>query len=118
MSQVTENSSEEQAPDGHYWTMIKDRRILVADLSPGQAMVLGGLWRKSKNADFDGNVDIFGKLMTLFETLVVRQEDREWLEEGILRGEIQVQDFANVFLGEARPVASDKPAKPKQRVRR
>lgn len=102
------------APDGHYWATMKGRRVLVADLTAGQALVLGGLIRQEKNSDLDSNFAALGKLMMLFDTLIVRAEDREWLETGILKGEVDVQDFSFVFLGVETPAPAAKPKKPRR----
>lgn len=103
-----------QAPSGHYYAKMKQRWVLVRDINPAQAMLLGGMVRSSKNAGFEANFDTLGKLMKLFQVLIADAGDREWLEEGILTGEVDVADFAQIWLGnpeavEVKPVAPKKP---------
>lgn len=86
------------APPGHYWATIKGRPILVAALTTAQSLIVSGLFRQAKDADLEQNLAILGKLALLFETIIVRPEDRDWLEDGMLRGVILTQDFAYIFL--------------------
>lgn len=114
MTDAIETDTELVAPPGHYYATMKGRNVLVKDINAAQSMVMGGMIRQSKNADFETNFDILGKVMKLFENLVVNAEDRDWLEEGILNGEVQVEDFALIWIGKTRPDTQPASKKPKR----
>lgn len=108
-------TSTEKAPDGHYFATLKDRQILVREMNPAQHMVLGGLFRQTYTVTSAKEMlPLFGKIMRLVESLIPRKEDMEWLEAGILDGEIDVPDFALIFL----PASGEAPAKKKATPRR
>jgi hypothetical protein len=110
---------EEAPPEGHYWADIKERRVLVKNLTPAQAMALGGMMQRTRGPqgdDYATNLDILGKLQLLLENLIVRREDRDWLEMGILTDTIKIEDFRFVFVG--RDLGADaRPAKKPRRGR-
>lgn len=108
-------TSAEKAPDGHYFATLKGREILVREMNPAQHMVLGGLFRQTNAATSSREMlPLFGKIMRLVESLIPRKEDIDWLEAGILDGEIDVPDFALIFL----PVSGGTTAKKKVTPRR
>ena len=112
-------SEEESAPEGHYWADIKERRVLVKNLTPAQAMALGGMMQRTRGpegADYATNLGILGKLQLLLENLIVRPEDRDWLEMGIIADTIKIEDFRFVFVGRDLEAAK-KPAKKPSRGR-
>jgi len=86
-------------PKGCYWADVKGRDILVKHANEAQAMVLGGLNRRMKAPDVsdEAGLDVFGKLMRLFEALVVEQADRDWLEGEIIDGNVTLSDFGSLF---------------------
>lgn len=111
-------AAEEVAPSGHYFAVMKERRILIKNINPAQSMVLGGYLRQIKGeVDYDKITGIFGKLMQLVENLIVRPEDIEWLETQILNGIVDVEDFAGIFHSrtdsDTKPVAVKKPRRGK-----
>lgn len=114
---VGEEKIEAAAPPGHYYTTVKDRRILIKDINEAQSMVLGGYMRQiNGKVDWDKVMGIFGKLMLLLENLIVDPKDMEWLEEQIMLDNIGVADFAAVFHShrtESVPVPVKKPRRGK-----
>lgn len=107
-------ADEPQAPAGHYYAMMKDRRILVKNINTAQSMLLGGMFRQlNDNRTIGDYLGLFGKLMRLVESLVAVPEDLVWLENGILAGELDVQDFAAIFLphGEEEAPAKKRPVR-------
>lgn len=107
-------ADEPKAPAGHYYATMKERRMLVKNINTAQSMLLGGMLRQIDNprnvADY---MSLFGKLMRMVESLLPNAEDMTWLESGILDGDIDVSDFAMIFLP-----AAEEEAKPKQRAPR
>lgn len=102
----------EKAPPGHHYVTFKDRRILVKSISTAQNMVLGGLLRQmDEERPAVEYLVMLGKLMRLVESLLPDAEDKTWLENGILDGVLNVEDFAVIFL----PVASENVAEKKTR---
>lgn len=107
-------ADEPKAPAGHYYATMKDRRILVKNINTAQSMLLGGMFRQlNDNRTVDDYLGLFGKLMRLVESLVAVPEDLVWLENGILAGELDVQDFAAIFLphGEEEAPAKKRPVR-------
>lgn len=108
-------TSAEKAPDGHYFTTLKGREILVRVMNPAQHMVLGGLFRQLEGmATADQALPLFGKIMRLVESLIPRKDDLEWLEAGILDAEIDVPDFALIFLPATTEPGPAKKVKPRR----
>lgn len=100
-------------PDNHYMTFIHGRGILVKNINEAQSMVLGGILRSiEKGASDDTIFSMFGKLMRLLESLIVRDDDREWLEDEILAGNVLLSDFAAIF---SRVASTGEPKKAKPR---
>lgn len=95
---------EPKAPAGHYYATMKDRRILVRNINTAQSMLLGGMFRQLNDPkSVEDYMGMFGKLMRLVESLLPDAADLTWLENGILAGELDVPDFAMIFL----PVAEE-----------
>lgn len=108
-------AEEPKAPAGHYYATMKGRRILVKNINTAQTMLISGMIRQVNNPrGVDEFVALFGKLMRLVESLIPEPDDLRWLEDGILEGVIDVEDFAMVFL----PMTEEKPSKPKRAARR
>jgi hypothetical protein len=107
------------APAGHYYSTVKDRRILIKEINEGQSLMLGGYLRQINGpVDFESIMDIFGKLFLLLEHLIVEPEDMKWLEEQVLVGAVEVKDFAGIFHSRAKadskgPAAVKKPRRGK-----
>lgn len=99
---IESEATEPKPPAGHYYATVKDRRIVVKDINPAQSMILGGMKRQLRNGltDNDSGLDMLGKMMFLFDALIPGQEDRDWLEERMISGEIDVEDFAAIFSGD------------------
>lgn len=115
---ASDADTDTKAPKGHYYATIGDRRVLVKNLNPGQAMVLGGLLNQiNKLGTYADNMAILGKLMRLFNALIVEQSDREWIEGAILDGSLVVENFAQVFVGEE-DEQEQSPSAEKKRPRR
>ena len=114
---VVEEVTEPVAPPGHYYSLIKGRRILIKDINEAQSMILGGYLRQINGVvNFDLVMEIFGKLCKLLDNLVATREDMAWLEDQILEGNIEIADFAAVFHShtrETKPVAAKKPRRGK-----
>lgn len=105
----------EEAPEGHYYVTVKDRRILVKEINPAQQMVLGGFFRQMHSGtDIEGVLGIFGKIMYLVESLIPRPDDIAWLENGIINGTIDVPDFALLFLPVTTAETKKKPVRPRR----
>lgn len=107
--------TEPKAPAGHYYVTMKGRRILVKNINTAQTMLIGGMIRQVGNPrSVDDYIAMFGKLMRLVESLIPEPDDIRWLEDGILDGSVDVDDFAMVFL----PMTEEKAPKPKRAARR
>ena len=92
-------AEEPKAPAGHYYATMKERRILVKNINTAQSMLLGGMMRQIDNPrNVEDYLVLFGKLMRMVESLLPVKEDLAWLEDGILAGDIDVSDFAVIFL--------------------
>jgi len=103
-----------EAPPGHYYAELKGRSILVKEINDAQSMMLGTIYRNLKNvAEYGAALDALGRIGTLFEALIVTAEDRYFLEEAILRGELEIADFASVFVTLKKKEAAA-PAAPKR----
>lgn len=115
MTDVQGTAAVDEAPEaapGHHYVTFKDRRILVKSINTAQNMVLGGLLRNLDGPrTTEEYLQILGKLMRLLESLLTVEADRKWLEDGILDGVLDIEDFAVVFL----PVAEESNAPKKTR---
>lgn len=108
-------ADEPKAPAGHYYVTMKDRRILVKSINTAQSMILGGMFRQLQgDSGVDDYLGMFGKLMRLVESLLPQAADMAWLEERILAGELDVGDFAMIFLPVAEEGAAKKRPQPKR----
>lgn len=108
-------ADEPKAPAGHYYATMKDRRILVKNINTAQSMVLGGMLRQLNDPrSVEDYMGMFGKLMRLVESLLPDAADLKWLESGILAGEVDVADFAVIFLPMAEDAAPAKKRTPRR----
>lgn len=109
----TENTqTQPTTPEDCYWTKIAGRDILVRNINPGQSMILAKMARSvNGETDWAFMIDALGKIGRLFDALIVNDEDRQWLEDGILEGRVQVDDFAQIWVGTI--TAAEKPTKMK-----
>lgn len=92
-------TEEPKAAPGHHYVTFKERRILVKSINTAQNMVLGGLLRNlDQPRTNEEYLQILGKLMRLVESLLPDEQDKKWLEDGILDGVLDIEDFAVIFL--------------------
>lgn len=106
---VTEEPS---AARGHHYVTFKERRILIKSINTAQNMVLGDLLRNLDGPrTTEEYLQILGKLMRLVNSLLAVEADRKWLEDSILDGALDIEDFAVIFL----PVAEESEAPRKTR---
>lgn len=96
---VTGTEAEEQLPEGQYYASLLGRKILVKQINEAQSIVLGTIYRNlSEIHEMGEALKALGRIGRLFEALIVKAEDHEFLEDKILAGELELADFAAIFL--------------------
>jgi hypothetical protein len=103
-------------PEGHYFATIKGHELLIKEISPAQAMIVAALQGEVGYAKGPQVTAIYQKMARLLTNLIVREEDRDWLEGEILDDNVTIDDIAVIFV--SRPPAAAAPAtgpKPKPR---
>lgn len=110
-----ETTTRPEAPTGYYYATIKGKDILVKNINEAQSMVLGGMLRDINQGPSGQQImAIFGKLMALLNALITLDEQREWLEDQILIGNIEIGDFATVFKAQGKTDTPAVKAKPRR----
>lgn len=116
-TEVVDRPEQPEAPDGHYYTWLLDRWILIRQLNDAQAIMVGTIYRGLKTGavtTIDGGMNALGRLGTLFDSLIVEEADRMALEEAMLTGRIALADFAQVFVTVRAPQKTEAPKQPKR----
>lgn len=114
-----EGSDVPEAPSGHYYASLLGRKILVKEINAAQSMMLGTIYRNLGRNGIEDGLSALGRLGTLFEALIALPHDRDFLEEAILRGKVELADFAGIFKAAEKdmveePVAPKKPRRGRQ----
>lgn len=96
---VTGAENEEQLPEGQYYASLLGRQILVKQINEAQSIVLGTIYRNLSEIDkMDEALKALGRIGRLFEALIVNKADHDFLEDAILAGELELADFAKIFM--------------------
>lgn len=103
------------APPGHYYTSIMGRAILVKEINTAQSMILGKIYRQmNKDVDAAANLAYYGQVGAMLDSLIVKPEDRQFLEDGMVEGKIDMADFALVFIAQTERAPDTGPKKPRR----
>lgn len=108
-------ADETSAPEGHYYAELLGRRILVKEINAAQSMMLGTIYRNLGRGGIEDGLATLGRLGTLFEALIALAPDRDFLEDAILRGEVELIDFAGIFKAAERDMTEPDPVPQKPR---
>lgn len=115
MTEDVATTEAEKLPPGHYYTSILGRMIEVREINPAQAMILGKIYRNVDNlTEMGETLNFYGRVGTIFDSLIVKPEDLEFLEDAILSGKLGVADFAQVFITHVSSAPTTGPQKPRR----
>lgn len=107
---VTEGSAVKQ-----YAAQFGGRLVMIREINDAQRMILSSMLRQLKsNPGQDAVVSIFAKLFNLINHLIISDEDRQWLEDEILAGNLDIDDFAVIFQPASTPVEPAAAKKPRR----
>lgn len=92
---------------------VKGRQIVVRQLTDAQYLLMAREAKRASRNDLDGVVRLTSaaRIMDIMETAVVQEEDREYLMDLTVAGDLEISDLMPVIT----VFGSDKP---KARVRR
>lgn len=110
MTDAEKDTEVTELPEGHYITFIKSRELLVKEMTGGQQMIVSMLFTDFKR-DRGDVVSGYAKIGKILESIVVRPEDREWLEDGLLDGSLTAEDIGMIFNVAAAPRTPKKAVK-------
>lgn len=77
---------------------IKERQVVVRQLTDAQFLMLGREARMLQSASVDGQrkIQSAGRILDILESAVVQQEDRDWLMDLVTVGDLELSDMSNV----------------------
>jgi hypothetical protein len=95
--------------------LVRDRNVVIRQLIDTQRMLIARWAVMLQRDDVTGaqKLDLLNKMFNTLESVVVQQEDRDYLEELMAEGELDLRELISFIT--AFDKKADEPAKPKVR---
>lgn len=100
--------------------LVRDRNIVIRQMIDTQRLLIARWAVMLQRDDVTGaqKLDILSKMFNTLESVVVQQEDRDFLEELMAQGELDLRELIGFITAFDQKVAEDSGAAAKPKVRR
>jgi hypothetical protein len=105
------------AGDGEPEVIFRDRKVMFQHPSEGQVAVIARAARKAERGGGKNAVEAIGLILDVIDNMVVDRDDRNWLEDGLVNSELELDDFIGVLDGINSKKEDSKPAGPAKAAR-